>query len=259
MPATYRASSYSARSSRRQRAASAALAAAIALLLIFALLRMGGVMPRDPGEGPALTTFDVTPEGRSERAAARERVAPERQAARRTEPEPADADTPPPPRPREQPPLPPPPIRLPGVMVLDGADFAAADIARIPRAARAGPPAGASGAEAGDSAAAYGPGAGPNGERLFEAEWYREPTRAETQPYMPPGRAGWGMIACRTAEKFRVEDCRELGETPGSGIARGLRQAAWQFMVRPPRVGGKPLIGAWVRIRFDVREAREER
>jgi hypothetical protein len=257
MRAAYRSSSYLARGSRRTRVLSAAASVAVALLLILALLRLGGLMPRPPGDGRALTTFDVAPDGRSDRAASQERVAPRRQAARRTAPE-RGRDTPAPPRVVEQPPLPPPPLHLPGVMVLNGADFAAADIARIPRAARAGPPAGAGDANSGDSVATYGPGAGLGGERLFEAEWYREPTRAETQPFMPVGRTGWGVIACRTAERYHVEDCREMGETPGSGIARGLRQAAWQFLVRPPRVGGKPLIGAWVRIRFDIRPQQAE-
>lgn len=43
-----------------------------------------------------------------------------------------------------------------------------------------------------------------------------------------------------------------MGETPGSGISRGLRRAAWQFLVRPPLRNGKPMMGVWVRIRFDL-------
>lgn len=109
-----------------------------------------------------------------------------------------------------------------------------------------------------DSETAFGPGGGPNGEKLYNAEWEREPTHAQMAYYMPPRGAppgAWAIIACRTVDKFRVEDCAELGETPpGSGLARAVREASWQFRVRPPRVGGRLLVGAWVRIRFDFTE-----
>lgn len=95
-------------------------------------------------------------------------------------------------------------------------------------------------------------GRGPNGEVLYNAEWAREPTHAELDGYLPRNSPeGFGLVACKTIANDRVEDCVELDETPGTRLAAAVRQAAWQFRVRPPRKGGHALIGSWVRIRID--------
>ena len=123
-------------------------------------------------------------------------------------------------------------------------EMAAADISKF----------GNSGDNAAKSASAMGPGEGPGGSRLFNAEWVVEPTDAELAYYMPNGaeRGSSAEIACQTIANYRVENCTLLSESPmGSGLARAMRLAAWQFKVRPPRIDGKPLIGAWVRIHFD--------
>lgn len=250
--ATYRDSSYRTRADTGSRAVSWALALGIAALLLYALLRMGGVVRGDFGDHRPLSTFDVSAQGQRAETAATKRTERARQSGRqRTAPAARERPVE---RAAEAPPPPLAELKLPGVMILSRSDYAASDIGKIKGTA----PAPGSGAEGQQSASAGAGddtpsvGAGPGGEPLYAAEWYRRPTRAETSPYMPRGRAGWGMIACRTAPRFHVEDCRELGESPGSGIARGLRQAGWQFLVRPPRRGGQPLIGAWVRIRFDI-------
>jgi hypothetical protein len=102
---------------------------------------------------------------------------------------------------------------------------------------------------------------GPNGEPLYPAEWYREPTSAQLTPYKPsPEAEGWGDIACRTAPDHRVVDCRELDDWPrGSRLSGAVRQAAWQFRVRAPRKGGKPMIGVWVYIRITYTVTRDSR
>jgi protein TonB len=135
--------------------------------------------------------------------------------------------------------------------------YSAADIGSMPRHADAeGAGTGAAGA-AEAAGTTYGPGEGPGGARLYNAQWVRRPTDAELSFYMPASvpAGAWAMIACQTIPDNRVENCRALGDSvPGSGLAEGLRRAAWQFHVRAPRIGGEPIIGAWVRIRIDFTE-----
>jgi protein TonB len=96
-------------------------------------------------------------------------------------------------------------------------------------------------------------GTAPNGEPLYAAAWYREPRPEQLRAYLSTASGpGWGLIACRTAPDYRVEDCVGLDEYPtGSQITRAVLAAAWEFKVRPPRLGGRPLVGSWVRIRID--------
>jgi protein TonB len=96
-------------------------------------------------------------------------------------------------------------------------------------------------------------GTAPNGEPLYAAAWYREPRPEQLRAYLSTASGpGWGLIACRTAPDYRVEDCVGLDEYPnGSQIMRAVLAAAWEFKVRPPRLGGRPLVGSWVRIRID--------
>lgn len=155
-------------------------------------------------------------------------------------------------------PIPPPtPLGdIPGLIPLTREQFAAADIGKIKSQRAAVAEAGPDGEADDDSQLA---GTGPNGEPLYQAEWYREPTEAQMAFYTKGLRPGSALIACKTASKYKVEDCQLLGEIPaGTGLARAVREASWQFLVRPPRKGGKALLGAWVRIRFDltVRAAR---
>ncbi len=173
------------------------------------------------------------------------------------DPAPAPSKARPETRPKLAPPPPPPrarprfemgrPIERPLAMIeLTREEYAAADVAVIGRSADASAP----GSGADDSEEV---GRGPSGQILYAAEWAREPTNAEVAGYLPPNAPdGWGMIACRTAPQHRVEDCVELGNHPrGSRLAGAVRQAAWQFRVRPPRKNGRELIGEWVRIRID--------
>jgi protein TonB len=102
-------------------------------------------------------------------------------------------------------------------------------------------------------------GTAPNGQAMYAASWYREPYDSELSGYLSTADGpGWALIACRTAPNFRVEDCVGIDEYPtGSRMLRAVLAAAWQFEVRPPRVGGVSKVGVWVRIRIDYVERRQ--
>lgn len=125
------------------------------------------------------------------------------------------------------------------------------DLSKVPAAddapaqmADAGPP---------DSAVV---GVAPDGSKLYAAEWFREPTDQELNYYLAKARGtrpgAFGLIACRTAPRFKVEDCKAIGETPGSGLGYAVQEAAWQFRVKPPRVNGDYQVGTWVSIKIEI-------
>ncbi len=238
-------SSYRYRPTITGRLAAIGLALGVCALIIFLLIQMGWLDSEPGGRAGKLNsvTFQSHTAEKAEKkpAAKAERKDVRSEHAVQT-----------PPTPQVVQPRPVPPMPLP-FNKLTREEFAASDISTLGRRR----PEDSSQAGA-DGGAAQGPGEGPGGAKLYNAEWYREPTRAELVTYMPRRdyAGGWAMIACKTIDHNHVEDCRELGESPpGSGLARGLRQAAWQFLVRPPRIDGKAMLGVWVRIRFDFRPA----
>lgn len=238
--------------SPRERAGSLVFAAVASALVFLIMWKMGAVTGFGGGESSRLTAIDLSSEGQEEKKAAQPEKTQKDKAKSQESAVPATPVTAPPPVPV------PGKVEWPeGFIELSRNDYRATDITKMKRQESGGgvPSAGGS---PGDSASV---GQGPGGVRLYAAQWYREPTDAEIGHYMPPRRTNgdWAMIACKTVEKYHVEDCQELGESPpGSGLARAIRQASWQFLVRPPRVNGKPQIGEWVRIRFDFRAKKND-
>jgi len=253
MPSVPAASAARYAPSRRDRAVSFVLAVLAGVGMVLVLVTMSAMGDGVGEAGGQLTAINIAPpsaDKAKEKAAPKQDVKQERVQAVTTVP-----------------PKLPPRVEIPsknqvewppGFIRMSREDIAKADISRIKPA---GGSSGSTGAASGGGGSAEGAGDGPGGARVYNAEWYREPTRAELSPYMSAARGSssgdWAMIICRTVERFHVEDCREVDESSrGSGLARALRQAAWQFLVRPPRVDGKPQLGTWVRIRFDFKPAK---
>lgn len=238
----------------RRRAAGLALALLLEALLVLVLLTLGtGPSGTPKGDQKPLSTFDIaaltdTPEP----------AEPVKQEARPSPAEPEIPDQPQPPPPVTST-APAPPVTLPSpVLALPPETVAQADIRNLPPAPPARPR-GPSGPPAprGEADTPLVDGRGPNGERLYAASWYREPYDSELRGYLSTAQPGWALIACQTVEDFRVDNCVAVDEWPnGSQLARAVLAAAWQFKVRPPRIGGQVKVGEWVRIRIDYTSRR---
>lgn len=228
--------------------AGAVLALAFEALLLLVLLSLGQMRPERKEAPMATVAFDARDYS---------------EAPARPEPEPASkasARV----RPVRQQPLPEvaevapaqPPAAIIPVSPQEMRTFDLSNLAKPPNAP-AGPAIGPAYTPAfGDSKRV---GTAPNGQPMYAAAWYREPTDAELRGYLSTAQGpAWGLITCKTVADYRVEDCIGLDEYPeGSHMLRAVLAAAWQFRVRPPRVNGVSQVGDWVRIRieYEVRPA----
>ena len=238
MPA-YRLPSPYERTPLQRRLSGLALALAINVGLILLMMTLGFIPP------PSQKTLrgvvvDLIPQQKNSSPTTSRQTRQQRQEVESNRPVPKPPPIILPVKPTIAPP--PAPVTKPKPWIeMSKEEMAASDISKLPAAGSG---------SAGDSEVV---GKGPNGEALYAAEWAREPTDAELAGYLPRNAPeGYGLIACKTVAENRVEDCIELSQSPpGSHLASAVRQAAWQFRVRPPRKGGRPLIGSWVRIRID--------
>lgn len=222
----------------RRRAATLALVVGIHLLLAFLFLVLTPPMLKPLEQVKTFTLLPSAPKPKATPSPKQHRAAAKKSPAKPAKP-------------------PPKPVIPPSQLVFGDPALQHFDLAKVPshsddRVATADAGTGR------DSDTTGQPGAGPGGATLYNAEWYREPTNAELGGYIKHAlttHGSWAVIACKTAPQYRVEDCQELGESsPGSGLARAVREAAWQFRVLPPRIDGKPIMGAWVRIRIEFNE-----
>jgi len=247
------------RDALKRRVAGITLTVLAELLVIALLLTLGWNLSQGEEDAPKITTIEARNISSDPPTAAEEpsQSASEQQAQPVPQPpEPAQAPPPDLPNPLQ---LNPQPAPLPAPSPAPQPKPSPTPRPTTP-AAPAGPP-----------AQVYGPpdtgppggqfdsqrvGTAPNGEPMYAARWYREPTRQELSGYLSTATApAYALITCKTVPDFYVEDCVLLGESPsGSQIGRAVMAAAWQFRVRPAIVGGRSQVGSWVRIRIDYRQ-----
>ena len=233
----------------RRRVASILLTLLAHALLLLLLIKLAPPQFGSSKPGNKLMTFSVAPEAQED-AAHTKSAAKTHQVS---SPTPPAAATPPPI-------VKLPPVAAPWVLTPGLEKFDVRQVPPTPQSAQqsdASASDDANGSSNSDRPVAFG----PEGQPLYEAAWYREPTHAELNGYMKNVRPGpgFGIIACQTVARYHVDNCEEIGETLGSGYARAVREAAWQFLVLPPRVGGHMMIGAWVRIRITYYDEDKER
>jgi protein TonB len=232
----------------RRRAISILLTLLAHALLLLLLIKLAPPHFGSSKPGNDLKTFSVAPEAQEEAATAKS-PAKTRQTSS------------PPPTPSIPPPkIQLPPVAAPWVLTPGLEKFDVRHVPPAPQAAQQSDASASDDSSNGSSNSDRPVAFGPEGQPLYEAAWYREPTDAELGTYLKkyarPG-PGFGMIACQTVPRYHVDNCEEIGETLGSGYGRAVREAAFQFLVIPPRVGGRTLVGAWVRIRIDLHDRKE--
>lgn len=241
-----------------RRAAAIAAALAIELLILWALLSLGVDSGAGRPEATSVTTFDATEASEPDTPEPEPDPQPETPPSGRTAPQDPVPATPQQASPLTIPPtaLPrPSPVFIPPAPPAPPQPEASPAPATPPRATaviRPGAQYGPANRPRAGAADSEVVGTAPDGSPLYAARWYREPSNQELAGYLSAAQGpGWGLIACRTAANWRVEDCAIVAESPaGSQIARSAQAAAWQFQVRPPRIGGEYQVGAWVRIRI---------
>lgn len=236
----------------RRRGFGFAIALLVEALVIIAILSLS-MRSAGPQAGKrGLNTFSLEAESESKSADKSEAETPVTKQQQRNFNPPIPKPLLPPVNPVKAPPP------SPDFIKVSKSEFDAMDLSKIPASGSTG--SGDAQGTGQGSKGMMGPGAGPGGAQLYPVAWYREPYDSELAPYLagikrvPPGATA--EIACRMIENYHVENCQILGENPrGTGLAKALRLAAWQFLVRPPRINNKPQLGVWVRIRFDFGKA----